>query len=138
MALDRWIQQRLNQFPELAQLESDAERRELLRVVTSQLVRSTLYWVVVVVTIAVLMPLGFFLVLRVAHIPTGPGYGGIIGGVVGLLAVLLTGILMRTRQSTLLRRELNRRGVPVCIRCGYGLRGVGAPRCPECGAAFGA
>ncbi len=32
-----------------------------------------------------------------------------------------------------LRRQLVARGVPICIACGYDLRGQIEPRCPECG-----
>jgi hypothetical protein len=32
-----------------------------------------------------------------------------------------------------LRQELNRRGWPVCLRCGYDLHGQVESRCPECG-----
>lgn len=35
-----------------------------------------------------------------------------------------------------LRVELCKRGVPVCVPCGYDLRGLQTRRCPECGAAF--
>lgn len=35
-----------------------------------------------------------------------------------------------------LRRELNRRGIPVCLRCGYSLQGLTESRCPECGRPF--
>jgi hypothetical protein len=31
------------------------------------------------------------------------------------------------------RQELNRRGWPVCLRCGYDLHAQTEPRCPECG-----
>jgi hypothetical protein len=34
----------------------------------------------------------------------------------------------------ILRAELRRRGIPVCIRCGYQAGDIAAPRCPECGA----
>lgn len=34
------------------------------------------------------------------------------------------------------RQYLQDRGVPVCLKCGYDLRGQTAPRCPECGHAF--
>jgi len=33
----------------------------------------------------------------------------------------------------LLREQLTARGVPICIGCGYDLRGQVEPRCPECG-----
>jgi hypothetical protein len=32
-----------------------------------------------------------------------------------------------------LRRQLIERGVPICLACGYDLRGQMTPRCPECG-----
>jgi hypothetical protein len=34
-----------------------------------------------------------------------------------------------------LREELNRRGWPVCMQCGYDLHGQAEPRCSECGTA---
>jgi predicted RNA-binding Zn-ribbon protein involved in translation (DUF1610 family) len=38
-----------------------------------------------------------------------------------------------------LRQQLLEAGVPVCLACGYGLRGLpcGAERCPECGKKIG-
>lgn len=33
-----------------------------------------------------------------------------------------------------LRTELRRRGIPICIPCGYEGGDIDAPRCPECGA----
>jgi hypothetical protein len=34
----------------------------------------------------------------------------------------------------ILRAELRRRGIPICIACGYEGGDIAAPRCPECGA----
>ncbi len=34
------------------------------------------------------------------------------------------------------RRYLHGRGVPICVGCGYDLRGQREPRCPECGRGF--
>jgi len=34
------------------------------------------------------------------------------------------------------RQYLQDRGVAVCLRCGYDLRGLTEPRCPECGEPF--
>ncbi len=31
------------------------------------------------------------------------------------------------------RRQLVLAGIPICIHCGYDLRGIEAPACPECG-----
>jgi hypothetical protein len=37
-----------------------------------------------------------------------------------------------------LRLQLLQEGVPICIDCGYQLRGLTEPRCPECGKPFDA
>jgi hypothetical protein len=62
---------------------------------------------------------------------------------VGLIAAgvsITTGIvglwLARDRMQRSLRRQLLEAGRPVCIECGYDLRGQIEPRCPECGTAF--
>ena len=34
------------------------------------------------------------------------------------------------------REQLAAKGVPICIECGYDLRGQDVPRCPECGTLF--
>jgi len=35
-----------------------------------------------------------------------------------------------------LRRMMVEAGVPICLKCGYDLRGQVTPRCPECGTPF--
>ena len=35
-----------------------------------------------------------------------------------------------------LRNELAKKGVAICVECGYDLRGQREPRCPECGTPF--
>lgn len=47
---------------------------------------------------------------------------------------LASTMLLRGRLRRALREELNQRGVPLCISCGYDLAGMASPRCPECGA----
>jgi hypothetical protein len=55
--------------------------------------------------------------------------------VVGLmLAPALWSI--RRRAPKLLRKRLLASGVPVCLKCGYILRGCPGPNCPECGGPF--
>ncbi len=41
--------------------------------------------------------------------------------------------LIRHSVQAALREELARRGIPVCLNCGYNMRGLLEPRCPECG-----
>lgn len=42
----------------------------------------------------------------------------------------------RKRRSKYLRKYLNEHGVPICMPCGYDLRGQVDPYCPECGTPF--
>ncbi|MFO0838851.1 MAG: hypothetical protein U1D55_10015 [Phycisphaerae bacterium] len=42
-------------------------------------------------------------------------------------------LLVREPLRRVLREHLIARGVPICIRCGYDLRGQVGARCPECG-----
>jgi len=56
---------------------------------------------------------------------------GMGGALVGLGWIM---IISRSMQREL-RVELRARGVPVCLACGYDLRGQIEPRCPECGTA---
>jgi hypothetical protein len=37
-----------------------------------------------------------------------------------------------------LREKLNSLGVPTCHQCGYDIRGLTEPRCPECSCPFDA
>jgi hypothetical protein len=60
-----------------------------------------------------------------------------------IIAILMVGwmflaamyVSRRSWHARGFRRELNRRGYPVCIHCGYWLRGLESStrRCPECG-----
>ncbi len=43
--------------------------------------------------------------------------------------------LVREPMRKSLRRQMADLGVPVCVPCGYDLRGLAEARCPECGAA---
>lgn len=54
---------------------------------------------------------------------------------IGLLGLIHWAATAKLRRRYL-REALNRRGVRVCVQCGYSLRGLSpqADRCPECGA----
>ncbi len=56
----------------------------------------------------------------------------------GLLAVLVGGmgtmvLFLKLHMRPKLREALIKRGIPICRRCGYRLRGVESRVCPECG-----
>lgn len=59
-----------------------------------------------------------------------------MAGVFGLALGASISILFKKRRQQILRRLLREEGVPVCLHCGYNLRGQTEPRCPECGQAF--
>jgi len=68
---------------------------------------------------------------------TAPLWAACVGFTVAISAPVSTGFwLFRRRIQRSLRRQLIDRGVPVCLKCGYQLRGLMDPRCPECGEAF--
>lgn len=59
--------------------------------------------------------------------------GLVIPGLCALPWLAVYIFVFRPRIRTEVRRELNRMGVPVCVNCGYDLRGQVENRCPECG-----
>jgi uncharacterized paraquat-inducible protein A len=70
-------------------------------------------------------------------------YPGLLGGplwstcgvvlLLGGTMILAQHFWLHTPLCRHLRRQLIERGVPICIECGYDLRGQTTPRCPECG-----
>ena len=54
----------------------------------------------------------------------------------GAFMVIGTRWIYRRRFKRYLRERLEAMGVPICIKCGYDLRGQEEPRCPECGTGF--
>lgn len=67
-----------------------------------------------------------------------PWWGRLVGDVAMALFLVWLALavswpfLVRQRVRRLLRQALARRGVPICVHCGYDLRGLGGTRCPEC------
>jgi hypothetical protein len=57
------------------------------------------------------------------------------GAVMGATATVF---LLYRPYVKFLREYLQAQGVPVCLKCGYDLRGQVEARCPECGTAFDA
>lgn len=61
----------------------------------------------------------------------------LIQGVVSVLCGGIFGFYFWRRPYTrFLRRYLQGRGIAVCLKCGYDLRGQVEAHCPECGLAF--
>lgn len=66
------------------------------------------------------------IVATVASWPIGVWFAGQFGE-----------FLAHRRAQRSLRSELRRRGIPICIACGYEGGDIAAPKCPECGASAG-
>ncbi len=131
-------------FPELELLATDDERIRLLKhaqkTISRRMVRRPLFWLAClafgVVNGAVTGSLGvMFPSWFSAMIPpwlARPIVAGVLGGSFGLAFQYL----YRKPIQRFMREELVGMGIPVCIPCGYDLRGQTEPRCPECGTAF--
>ncbi len=55
-----------------------------------------------------------------------------------LIGPLVASWMTRRRTRRALRQALVAEGIPICVPCGYDLRGLPGPCCPECGEAFDA
>ena len=119
-------------FPELARFENDEERTRVLKNYSRKVFRSGYTWVILFIGIPILTTL-LVLVTRIAL----PGWSGYVSGVIaGVSFGAGFQWLLRSPLRRNLRRELIDRGVPICLHCGYDLRGQNVPRCPECGVGF--
>ncbi len=128
---------------EMALLDSQAERNAARVHVWRVLVRSRRYWVWTagiggIAIIAILY--GYLLTRQVCDLV------GLRGGAAQIYVFMLyaaaLGAALGYGRKLLLRRAIHRtlrkylceRGLTVCMRCGYDLRGQREQRCPECGA----
>jgi predicted RNA-binding Zn-ribbon protein involved in translation (DUF1610 family) len=75
--------------------------------------------------------------LIIARMPFGPPptdqyvtFGYYTIAVAGLALLLL---FHRRRITVSIRQQLNANNIPVCMKCGYDLRGRLSHACPECG-----
>lgn len=121
-------------FPELRRAESERERVAL----RSAAIRSREY------TLAALALCGGFLVVEIVLLGWCKLWAVSHPFFVSLVVIMPSGLIVslgpllivRSRARRRLRRELYARGIPICVACGYDLRGQTESRCPECGAQF--
>ena len=127
-------------FPELELFPSEKDLREAVRV-GERCIRGWRYPVFVFWFAVVAHAVGFcFRSRQTGQVLTQPWFFRLLEPV-GPALLLSAGIyglyiLKRRQIRSIFRERLNTLGVPVCIRCGYDLRGQTEPRCPECGTGF--
>ena len=101
-------------------------------------VRTWQFWVFLILFL-IAVPISLLSVLRTFGLwsVASPGisgaiYGALAGGCIGASFQLA----FRNPVRRMLRERLAADGVPICVPCGYDLRGQTSPRCPECGTDF--
>ncbi|UCE59492.1 MAG: hypothetical protein JSU63_18865 [Phycisphaerales bacterium] len=121
-------------FPELLRIESDSDRKDVLKKASKRVTYGAGYYLAFVAVV-----LCGVLVARVVQSACSrwgalPGY---LAGTASALACGAAGGLLflsaREKISRNIRLELVARGMPVCIECGYDLTGNESGVCPECG-----
>lgn len=127
-------------YPELALFVDDAERTAILRTCQRRLLRMGRFWAMaLLVGLLQGVVIIFMQHLVIPLIPTRlppPIVAGLLSGLLGGSFMVLAQFAWRKPIQKMLRTDLVSRGVPVCLHCGYDLRGQTEPRCPECGSSF--
>ena len=90
--------------------------------------------VIIFALVMLLIPLMKQVRLPVRFTPLAVGV--VVAFSVVLITPMITFLLFRRKIQRSLRRQLIDIGKPVCLICGYDLRGQTVPRCPECGTGF--
>lgn len=127
-------------FPELALFETESERRAIVNRFAKRQWRTPQFWLCVLlylVTCVLLVAAWLFLFHSSRWRGSLPPWSlGVPIGLAGPILVLALRQTLRKPGREFIRQELCARGVPICVKCGYDLRGQVDPRCPECGRAF--
>jgi len=123
-----WFRLWARYFPEIKHLSATREQVEILQ----EAFRARRYGLYLVALFC-----GYALFIHFIVRPSlGPTWGKIVqvGGVIPVVVLSVT--LAKKAIESRLRYLLVERGVPVCLSCGYLLKGLPEPRCSECGRPF--
>lgn len=125
-------------FPELDRFPTADAGKQAYKAWQKQNAATWRFWVILIgysVVVGILVAMLFLLIRRWIPLPMKM-IGAVVGGVTGGSGIIVLTYLWRQRCRVFLRRRLHAEGVPVCVPCGYDLRGIESTQCPECGAQF--
>ncbi len=125
-------------YPELALFESDAEARAAVEGFQGHLLRTRRFWLYALLGVLLCCGMGPLILFGLRSQLTLPRALEvlIIGGSAAAVAMMAMNRVWHRPMQTYVRRQLLDRGVAVCLNCGYDLRGLTEPRCPECATPF--
>lgn len=124
-------------FPELSLIEPERERKAVWE--SAQASASVTWYVLLLTTVLLSIKMQELAMLYLGrYVPTA--YREVLDIAAKAcvsVCVFCAGVWTRRRRiAKAIRLEVNRRGIPICMGCGYCLRGISSLRCPECGAAY--
>ncbi len=131
----KWVKKQSRMFPELLLFETEAEQKRAFKKASKGIYLNPLYWLLLI-GLAIFMNVA----LRSAGRTFGPAFSvpdsmvsGIAGGISGGLSAAAALWISKRKIQHSLRKQLNDTGVPICMKCGYQLKGNTSGVCPECG-----
>ena len=128
----------MKKYPELQHFPSPAEAKEAMHAWNKRMWKMPRVWFglfgytigVGVLVVAILISIRPWFTVPASM------FGGIVGGFTGGSGMVVLTWFWRHRCQRFLRQQLTASGIPICLKCGYDLRGQTEPRCPECGTPF--
>lgn len=124
-------------FPD--EIARDHAIRDIERRMMPRSILGWLQFLVFVIPLSLAPFIALHFLIKWLHPAPFPGKGWVIFIGATLIYTIIIYLLLRGGMPRDLRRKLVQAGVPVCLKCGYDLRGLPADRtrCPECGRRFG-
>jgi hypothetical protein len=129
----------LSDLKELEQFDDDAEAQEALREIERESSNPATWQFWFAIAVLVISAFATIRLTRWLIRPMRwPGFVEdlVTFGLAGVVFWIILRWLHRADAPADLRRKLLKRGIPVCLACGYSLRGQppASAQCPECGA----
>ncbi len=125
-------------YPELSLVEDRDERHRIFKTAERKLFTNWRAWVValpVTTVVILLLHEGRLILQSTKYIAPWMALIVFLFAVLAYISFVSTFVFVKPMRRSI-RKQLLDRGIPVCCNCGYYLRGLPEPRCPECGASF--